>query len=306
MPFGQGRGGGAGRALVAALPAAWLILFFLVPFGIVLKVSLSETALAQPPYRPNLDWAAGAAAWLDALAAFNLENYRALLADELYWRAGLSSLTMALVAAALLVLTGYPVALAMARAPQRWRGILVGLVILPFWTSFLIRIYAWIAILKPDGFLNQALLWSGLIGQPLTILNTNAAVLIGIVYAYLPFMVLPLYATLERLDRTLLEAAADLGATPLGAFWTITLPLSLPGVAAGALISFIPIVGEFVIPDLLGGSDTLMIGRTLWSEFFSNRDWPLASAVAIVMLAVLLVPIVLYRDLESRRLEARR
>jgi putrescine transport system permease protein len=204
------------------------------------------------------------------------------------------------------VLTGYPVALAMARAPERWRGILVGLVILPFWTSFLIRIYAWIAILKPDGFLNQALLWSGLIGQPLTILNTNPAVLIGIVYAYLPFMVLPLYATLERLDRMLLEAAADLGATPLRAFWTITLPLSLPGVAAGALISFIPIVGEFVIPDLLGGSETLMIGRTLWSEFFSNRDWPLASAVAVVMLAILLVPIVLYRDLESRRLEARR
>jgi putrescine transport system permease protein len=295
-----------GRALVAALPAVWLALFFLVPFGIVLKVSLSETALAQPPYRPHLDWAAGPAAWLASLAAFNLENYRALLADELYWRAGLSSLTMAFVATALLVLTGYPVALAMARAPERWRGILVGLVILPFWTSFLIRIYAWIAILKPDGFLSQALLWSGLIDQPLTILNTNSAVLIGVVYAYLPFMVLPLYAALERLDRTLLEAAADLGATPLGAFWTITLPLSLPGVAAGALISFIPIVGEFVIPDLLGGSETLMIGRTLWSEFFSNRDWPLASAVAIVMLAILLVPIVLYRDLESRRLETRR
>jgi putrescine transport system permease protein len=193
----------------------------------------------------------------------------------------------------------------MARASARWRAILVGLVILPFWTSFLIRVYAWIAILKPDGFLNQILIWSGLVGHPLTILNTNAAVLIGLVYAYLPFMVLPLYATLERLDRTLLEAAADLGASPLRAFWTVTLPISLPGVAAGALICFIPILGEFVIPDLLGGSETLMIGRTLWSEFFSNRDWPLASAVAVLMLAALLVPIVLYRDLESRRLEAR-
>jgi len=306
MARGQGREGRSGRALVLALPAAWLSLFFLVPFGIVLKVSLSETAIAQPPYEPRLDWSKGPAAWLDALASLDADNYRTLLSDDLYWQSGLSSLVMALAATAALVLIGYPVALAMARAPSRWRAILVGLVILPFWTSFLIRVYAWIAILKPDGFLNQVLIGSGLVDQPLTILNTNAAVLIGIVYAYLPFMVLPLYATLERLDRTLLEAAADLGATPLRAFWTVTLPLSLPGVAAGALISFIPIVGEFVIPDLLGGSDTLMIGRTLWSEFFSNRDWPLASAVAVIVLAALLVPIVLYRDLESRRLEARR
>jgi putrescine transport system permease protein len=261
--------------------------------------------VAQPPYRPRFEWSAGPSAWLDGLASLTLENYRTLLSDELYWQAGLSSLGMALAATTLLVLVGYPVALAMARASARWRAILVGLVILPFWTSFLIRVYAWIAILKPDGFLNQILIWSGLVGHPLTILNTNAAVLIGLVYAYLPFMVLPLYATLERLDRTLLEAAADLGASPLRAFWTVTLPLSLPGVAAGALICFIPILGEFVIPDLLGGSETLMIGRTLWSEFFSNRDWPLASAVAVLMLTALLVPIVLYRDLESRRLEAR-
>src|SRR4051812_5085581 len=298
------RAGRSGRAFVAALPAAWLGLFFLVPFGIVLKVSLSETALAQPPYRPQMEWGAGIAAWLDALASFSLENYRTLLSDELYWQAGLSSLAMALAATALLALAGYPVALAMARAPARWRGILVGLVILPFWTSFLIRIYAWIAILKPDGFLNQFLLWTGSITQPLTILNTNTAVLIGIVYAYLPFMVLPLYATLERLDRTLLESAADLGATPFSAFWTVTLPLSLPGIAAGALISFIPIVGEFVIPDLLGGSETLMIGRTLWSEFFGNRDWPLASAVAVAMLLIIVIPIVVYRELEAHRFEA--
>ncbi|HEV7873544.1 MAG TPA: ABC transporter permease subunit [Enterovirga sp.] len=294
-----------GRAVVAALPAAWLAVFFLVPFGIVLKISLSESAVAQPPYRPRFEWSAGPSAWLDGLASLTLENYRTLLSDELYWQAGLSSLGMALAATTLLVLLGYPVALAMARASARWRAILVGLVILPFWTSFLIRVYAWIAILKPDGLLNQILIWSGLVGHPLTILNTNAAILIGLVYAYLPFMVLPLYATLERLDRTLLEAAADLGASPLRAFWTVTLPISLPGVAAGALICFIPILGEFVIPDLLGGSETLMIGRTLWSEFFSNRDWPLASAVAVLMLAALLVPIVLYRDLESRRLEAR-
>jgi putrescine transport system permease protein len=280
--------------------------FFLVPFGIVLKISLSETALAQPPYRPRFEWAAGPAAWLDGLASLSLENYRTLLSDELYWQAGLSSLGMALAATTLLVLVGYPVALAMARASARWRPILVGLVILPFWTSFLIRVYAWIAILKPDGFLNQFLIWSGLVGHPLTILNTNAAVLIGLVYAYLPFMVLPLYATLERLDRTLMEAAADLGATPLRAFWTVTLPLSLPGVAAGALICFIPILGEFVIPDLLGGSETLMIGRTLWSEFFQNRDWPTASAVAVVLLVILVVPIVLFQNAQARLREPAR
>jgi putrescine transport system permease protein len=294
----------ATRAAIA-LPLAWLLLFLALPCFIVLRISLSETALAQPPYRPHLDWAGGPAAWWDALSAFSLENYRTLLSDDLYWQAGWASLVIAAVSTLLLVLFGYPIALAMARGPARWRPLLVGLVILPFWTSFLIRIYAWIAILRPDGLLAQMLQALG-IAHPPVLLGTNAAVLLGIVYAYLPFMVLPIYAGLDRLDRDLLEAAADLGATPVGAFWRVTVPLSLPAVAAGCLICFIPILGEFVIPDLLGGSGTLMIGRTLWSEFFSNRDWPLAAAVAIVMLAILVGPIVLYRDLESRRLEARR
>jgi putrescine transport system permease protein len=212
---------------------------------------------------------------------------------------------IAAISTALLLLIGYPIAYAMAAAPSRWRPLLVALVILPFWTSFLIRVYAWIGILRTEGLLNQALMGSGLLAEPLAILNTETAVFIGLVYAYLPFMVLPLYATLERLDHTLIEAAQDLGCPPWKAFWTVTLPLSLPGILAGSLLCFIPIVGEFVVPDLLGGSETLMIGRTLWSEFFSNRDWPLASAVAVVLLVILVIPIVVFRDLEARRMEAR-
>lgn len=300
------RQGRLGRAGVLALPLAWLILFLALPAFIVLKISLSEPALAQPPYRPHLDWAGGLGAWRDALLSLSADNYRTLWSDGLYLQAGWASLVIAALSTLLLVLVGYPIALAMARAPARWRPLLVGLIILPFWTSFLIRIYAWIAILRPDGFLSGLLHGLGLAEHPPVLLGTNTAVLLGIVYAYLPFMVLPIYAGLDGLDRDLLEAAADLGATPSGAFWRVTLPLSLPGIAAGCLLCFIPILGEFVIPDLLGGSETLMIGRTLWSEFFSNRDWPLAAAVAIVMLALLLGPIVLYRDLESRRLEARR
>jgi putrescine transport system permease protein len=205
-----------------------------------------------------------------------------------------------------LLVIGYPIAYAMAAAPARWRPLLLALVVLPFWTSFLIRVYAWIVILRPEGLLSQGLIGFGLLTEPLAILNTETAVFIGLVYAYLPFMVLPLYATLERLDDTLIEAAQDLGSPPWRAFWQITLPLSLPGVVAGSLLCFIPIVGEFVVPDLLGGSETLMIGRALWSEFFSNRDWPLASAVAIVLLVILVIPIVVYRDVEARRFEARR
>jgi putrescine transport system permease protein len=212
---------------------------------------------------------------------------------------------IAAISTLLLLLVGYPIALAMARAPKGWRPILVALVILPFWTSFLIRIYAWIGILRTEGLLNGLLLQLRVIAEPLTILNTETAVFIGLVYAYLPFMVLPLYATLERLDPTLVEAAQDLGASPSRAFWTVTVPLSMPGVIAGSLLCFIPAVGEFIVPDLLGGSETLMIGRTLWSEFFSNRDWPLASAVAVVLLVILVVPIVLYREIEARRLEPR-
>lgn len=293
-------------ALVPAAPFLWLVAFFLVPFGIVLKISLSDPATAQPPYRPLLDLAGGWEAVGEFVGGLDLENFSTLLGDPLYVDAALSSLRIAAVSTLLLLLVGYPLAYAMARASAGWRPVLVALVILPFWTSFLIRVYAWIGILRPEGFLNALLQGLGLVSEPLQILNTETAVFIGMVYAYLPFMVLPLYASLERLDRTLIDAALDLGATPLRAFWTITAPLSLPGVIAGSLLCFIPIVGEFVVPDLLGGSETLMIGRTLWSEFFSNRDWPLASAVAIVLLVLLVVPIVLYREAEARRMEAAR
>jgi putrescine transport system permease protein len=300
------RGGRVLARLVPAVPFLWLVAFFVVPFLIVLKISLSDPASAQPPYRPLLDWSAGWEGIAAFLAGLDGENFVTLLGDPLYVDAALSSLRIAGIATVLLLLVGYPLAYAMARAPGGWRPILVALVILPFWTSFLIRVYAWIGILRPDGFLDAALMGLGLTGRPLQLLNTETAVLIGLVYAYLPFMVLPLYASLERPDRTLIEAALDLGSTPLRAFWTITAPLSMPGVVAGSLLCFIPIVGEFVVPDLLGGSETLMIGRTLWSEFFSNRDWPLASAVAIVLLVILVVPIVLYREAEARRVEAGR
>jgi putrescine transport system permease protein len=288
--------------LVPAVPYLWLGVLFLVPFLIVLKISLSDPAVAQPPYKPVFEWSdiAGFFSGLD------LENFELLTQDDLYFRATLSSVRIAAISTLLLLLVGFPVAYGMARAPERYRSLLVALVILPFWTSFLIRIYAWVAILKPEGLLTQALTGLGLISEPLDILNTETAVYIGIVYAYLPFMVLPLYATLEKMDDTLLEAAADLGSPPIRAFWQITFPLSLPGVIAGALLVFIPAVGEFVIPDLLGGSETLMIGKTLWSEFFSNRDWPVASAVAIVLLFLLVVPMVLYQNMQARSAEGGR
>jgi putrescine transport system permease protein len=296
----------AGRLAVVGLPYLWLAVFFLLPFAIVLKISMSDPATAQPPYRPVLDLLGGLAHWRDFLLSLDFENFETLWADALYFYAALSSLRIALVSTALILLVGYPIAYGMARAAPALRPLLVAMVILPFWTSFLIRVYAWIGILKPEGLLNQLLLWLGAVVEPLAILNTQAAVYIGVVYAYLPFMILPLYASLERQDPTLIEAAQDLGSPPWKAFWTITLPLSIPGVIAGALLCFIPIVGEFVIPDLLGGSDTLMIGRTLWSEFFSNRDWPLASAVAIVLLLLIVIPIVIYREIEAERWEARR
>ena len=297
--------GALARALVPALPFLWLAAFFLLPFAIVLKISLSDPVGAQPPYWPLFE----TRTWRSVqefFAALDGENYATILGDDLYLQAVLSSLRIAFVSTLLLLLVGYPVALAMARARPERRTLLVALVILPFWTSFLIRVYAWIGILKTEGLLNGLLVGLGLIGEPLVILNTETAVLIGIVYTYLPFMVLPLYAALERLDPALLEAAQDLGSPPARAFRTVTLPLSLPGIVAGSLLCFIPIVGEFVVPDLLGGSETLMIGRTLWSEFFANRDWPLASAVAVVLLVLLVAPIVIYRDVEARRLEARR
>jgi putrescine transport system permease protein len=286
-----------GRTAVILIPYLWLLVFFLAPFLIVLKISFSEIRMAIPPYAPLLELVEG----IYLRATLNLENYRLLFEDSLYWRSYLNSVKIAAISTLLTLLVGYPMAYGMARAPRPWRLALVMLVVLPFWTSFLIRVYAWIGILKKEGLLNLALLELGVISEPLTILNTDLAVYIGIVYSYLPFMVLPLYASLEKQDESLLEAAMDLGCRPLKAFWVITLPLSLPGIVAGCFLVFIPAVGEFVIPDLLGGSETLMIGKTLWDEFFANRDWPLSSAVAVVLLLVLVIPIVVFQRLQERR-----
>ncbi|QCK85099.1 ABC transporter permease subunit [Phreatobacter aquaticus] len=296
----------AARRITILIPYLWLVLFFLVPFGIVAKMSLSQVATAVPPYVPNFGWGDGWSGWLDKARELSSDNYAVVLGDSLYIDAFLTSLRIAATGTLILLIIGYPMAHAMARASAGIRPLLVMAVILPFWTSFLIRIYAWIGILKPEGLLNEVLLAVGLISERLQIANTEAAVLVGVVYSYLPFMVLPLYAALERLDRTLLEAAGDLGCPPWRAFWRITVPLTLPGIAAGCFLCFIPIVGEVVIPDLLGGSDTLMIGKTLWTEFFSNRDWPVASSVAILLLVVLVGPIMVYQHLQARQIESRR
>ncbi len=292
------------RFLVVAIPYLWLIALFLVPFAIVLKISLSDTALARPPYLPQFDLAAGWAGFRTFFSGLDLENFVFLTTDALYWKAYLSSLRIAVFSTLLALVAGYPIAYAMARATDRWRPTLLMLVILPFWTSFLIRVYSWMGILSQEGYLNQLLLGLGLISDPLTVLNTNTAVYIGIVYTYLPFMVLPIYASLGRMDESLIEAAEDLGCSRLKAFWLVTFPLSRPGIIAGCFLVFIPTIGEFVIPSLLGGSGTLMIGKVLWEEFFSNRDWPVASAVAIVLLLILIVPIILFQRNEQRQREA--
>ncbi|MSO75515.1 MAG: ABC transporter permease subunit [Alphaproteobacteria bacterium] len=277
------------RGLLLALPAAWLALFCVVPFAIVATISLAESVLAQPPYTPLLDWSGGGLpAWRGGLA-----NYGLLVEDGLYVGALASALAMALAGTAGALLLGYPMAYVIAMARPGGRAVLLMLVILPFWTALLIRVYAWIAILANDGLLNRLLSALGLIEAPLALLYTPFAVWLGIVYGYLPFMVLPLYATLVRLDPDLLEAAADLGCRPLAAFLRVTLPLSMPGVLAGSLLVFIPAAGEFVIPDLLGGPDTLLIANLMWLEFFTNRDWPLASALAVTLLALLVGPILL-------------
>jgi putrescine transport system permease protein len=292
------------RARMAALlPYLWLAVFFLAPFGIVLKISLSQTALAQPPYLPLLDLSAGWAGLKHFAAGLSLDAYGLLASDPIYLFSYLKSLQVAGVSTAVLLVIGYPIAYGIARSPRRLQPILVMLVILPFWTSFLIRVYAWINILQRDGLLNEVLLALRIIDSPVAWLSSDTAIYIGMIYSYLPFMVLPLYATLEKLDETLLEAAADLGCTRIGAFWRVTMPLSLPGLAAGALLCFIPMVGEFVIPDLLGGSDSLMIGQTLWTEFFANRDWPVASSIAMALLLLLLLPMLLYERLQRRQLE---
>ncbi|MCQ0091426.1 ABC transporter permease subunit [Roseovarius sp. M141] len=292
------------RVILIAVPYLWLLALFLVPFLIVLKISLSDIAMAIPPYTPTLDLSGGWAGIRDFFANLDFENFQFLATDDLYWKAYLSSLQIAIVATFLTLLVAYPIAYGMAAAPDHWRPTLMMLVILPFWTSFLIRVYSWIGILSNEGYLNQLLLSLGVISSPLTILNTNVAVYIGIVYTYLPFMILPIYSALERMDGSLLEAAEDLGCSRITAFWLVTFPLSKNGIIAGCFLVFIPTIGEFVIPSLLGGSQTLMIGKVLWEEFFNNRDWPVASAVAVILLLLLIIPIILFQRNEQKQREA--
>ena len=291
------------QSLVVRIPYAWLLAFFLVPFLIVLKISLSQTAIAQPPYLPVLDLAAGWPGLKAFFAALSLDNYVLIGSDPLYLLSYMKSVEIAAFSTLILVFIGYPIAYAIARTPRRWQAVLVLLVVLPFWTSLLIRIYAWMNILQHDGPLNQALMALGIVKEPPTWLATATAIYIGVVYSYLPFMVLPLYATLEKLDESLREAAADLGCPRWKIFWLVTLPLSSSGLLAGVLLCFIPIVGEFVIPDLLGGSQSPMIGQTIWTEFFGNKDWPAASAVAVVLVCLLVTPIVVYQSQAMRALE---
>ncbi|MDF1720848.1 MAG: ABC transporter permease subunit [Minwuia sp.] len=290
-----GRSPNRARALGILIPTAWLLLFFAIPFLFVVKISLSEAAYSVPPVSDLLVWRDG---W--PVLQATLDNFGLILSDSLYVQALIGALRIALIATALTLLIGYPMAYGIARAEPGLRSLLLLLVILPFWTSFLIRVYAWSTLLQDQGMINNALIWIGIVDDPVRMLNTEFAVLLGIVYSYLPFMILPLYATLERLDGTLLEASADLGARPATTFWRVTLPLSLPGVAAGCLLVFIPAAGEFVIPELLGGPDTLMIGKILWQEFFNNRDWPVASALATILLLLLIGPILLLDRTQSR------
>lgn len=284
------------QSIVTAIPTLWLTLFFVLPFLFVLKISLSEAALAQPPY---LDIIRDVEDGLVTLK-INFANYQLLLEDSLYFSALLGSLKVAFISTVLCILVGFPMAYAIATADKKWRMPLMMLIILPFWTSFLIRVYAWIGILKSNGVINNTLMSLGIIDQPLEILHTPVAVYIGIVYSYLPFFILPLYATLVKLDRSLLEAAADLGAKPITQFFTITLPQSIPGILAGAMLVFIPVMGEFVIPDLLGGPDTLMLGKLMWIEFFNNKDWPVASALTTILLIALIIPFIFMQNYERK------
>ncbi|MGC3982184.1 MAG: ABC transporter permease subunit [Steroidobacteraceae bacterium] len=292
------RWGVRGRTAVIALPYLWLVLFFLIPFVIVLKIAFSETQTSMPPYEPLLQWVGDKLT--DLRFNINPGNFLYLWEDSLYARAFLNSLQVAAISTICALLIGYPIAYAIARANPKLRGLFMMMVILPFWTSFLLRVYAWIGILKNNGLLNNFLIWLGVIDEPIVMLQTNFATYLGIVYCYLPFMIMPLYANLEKMDLTLLEAAEDLGCKPFRAFVLITLPLSMPGIVAGCMLVFIPAVGEYVIPALLGPPDSLMIGKVLWTEFFNNRDWPVASAVAIALLLLLVAPIVYFQRAQLR------
>ncbi|MEH6491648.1 ABC transporter permease subunit [Halopseudomonas sp.] len=288
----------SGRLWVISVPYLWLLLFFLLPFAIVLKISFSQAAIAIPPYDPIFQYVEQT-----LNVVLNFGNYIFLSQDGLYLAAYLGSLQIAFFSTIICLLVGYPMAYAIARAPKDKQLVYLLLVMMPTWTAILIRVYAWMGILSNNGLLNTALMYIGVIDQPLQILNTNIAVYIGVVYAYLPFMVLPLYANLVKHDNSLLEAAMDLGAGKIKAFWSITVPLSKSGIIAGSMLVFIPVVGEFVIPELLGGPETLMIGKVLWQEFFNNRDWPVASALAIVMLLILIVPLILFHYNQAKEME---
>ena len=289
-----------GRQLVIGAPFLWLFMFFALPFLIVLKISFAEADVAIPPYTEIFTYAE------DKLQlVLNLANYTLLTGDDLYISAYLGSLKMAFFSTLLCLLIGYPMAYAIANARKDMQTVLLLLIMMPTWTAILIRVYAWMGILSNNGLLNAFLMWLGLIDEPLQILNTNLAVYIGVVYSYLPFMILPLYANLVKHDQSLLEAASDLGSSTFNSFWKITVPLSKNGVIAGCMLVFIPVVGEFVIPELLGGPETLMIGRVLWQEFFNNRDWPVASALAVIMLLVLIVPIILFNRSQAKELEGK-
>ena len=287
-----------GRHLVIAFPYAWMLLFFLIPFLIILKISLAETQVAIPPYTSLVEYAEE-----KLTVVVNIGNYLYLLQDEMYLDSYLQSLRVASISTLLCLLIGYPIAWSIAHSSPSMRNTLLMLVVLPSWTSFLIRVYAWIGILKNNGLINNALMGLGIIKEPLQLMHTDLAVYIGIVYAYLPFMILPLYTALMRVDYSLIEAASDLGARPWKTFLTILLPLTKSGIVAGSMLVFIPAVGEFVIPELLGGPDSLLIGRVLWQEFFNNRDWPVASAVAVVMLTLLMIPIIWFYRYQRREME---
>ncbi len=299
---GVSRFGFSGKGIVISVPYLWLLLFFLIPFVIVLKISFAEQLVAQPPYTSLIGWVDEKFVTLK----LNIANYLFIVRDNLYWKAYLNSVKIAGISTLLCLLIGYPMAYAIARTSPAWRNVLLMLVILPFWTSFLLRVYAWIGILKNNGVINNILMGLGIIDDPIVMMQTPFAVYVGIVYSYLPFMVMPLYATLEKMDLTLLEAAYDLGCRPFKSFLQITLPLSMPGIVAGCMLVFIPAVGEFVIPELLGGPNALMIGKVLWDEFFSNRAWPVASAVAIAILLLLVVPIMIFQHYQAKDVEARR
>jgi putrescine transport system permease protein len=285
-----------GRTFVIGVPWLWLLLFFIIPFVIVLKISFAETRMAVPPYTPLLEWVNQQYLQIK----LNAGNYLFLGQDALYFQAFISSLKVAAISTVCCLLIGYPMAYSIARANPNWRNTLLLLIILPFWTSFLLRVYAWIGLLRNNGVINNVLMSLGIIDEPIVMMQTDFAMYVGIVYSYLPFMILPLYANLEKHDQSLIEAAVDLGCKPSRAFMLITLPLSVPGIIAGAMLVFIPAVGEFVIPRLLGGTDSLMIGRVLWDEFFLNRDWPVASAVAIALLLVLVAPIMLFQRFQAK------